>query len=287
MKRLGILLGLLSLFASAAWGAQQAVVDAVQAPAWVERDGRMQPAAVGMEVTGRDRIRTGNDSRVYLKLADGSTVKLGENGELLVESLGRGENRLFTAALDVLKGAFRFTTATLARPVGRDVKIRVAAVTAGIRGTDIWGRTAPDKDFVCLLEGHITVSHKDGYIRDMAEPLTFYQALRDQAPQEIAKVDAEQVRKWAAETEIADGVGASRGGGKWKVRLAAAESQAEALTTYDQARKAGYAATIRPRAQGDAMRYEVLLGGLPSELEARVLAGKIKATLGLDAQPTR
>lgn len=159
----------------------------VQAPAWLEREGRSEPLAAGMEVRSRDRIRTGRESRVYLRLADGSRVKLGEDAVFNLERLGPRERGFFAAALDVAKGAFRFTTDKLARPVRRDVTIRVATVTAGIRGTDIWGRTEPD--FVCLLEGSISVSHKGGDAREMSEPMTFYLAPRNQPPQGIATVD--------------------------------------------------------------------------------------------------
>ena len=287
MKTFRTAFGLLAMMAATAWAAPQAVIDAVQAPAWVERDGRLQPALVGMEVKGSDRIRTGKDSRIYLRLADGSTVKLGENGVLLLESIGRKEKSVFAAAMDVLKGAFRFTTDKLARPVGRDVRIRVSTVTAGIRGTDIWGRTEPERDFVCLLEGRISISHKDGDAREMSEPMTFYSAPRNQPPQGIASVDPEQVKKWAAETEIKAGEGAARRGGKWKVVLVGADSQPAALDAYDKARGAGFAASIRPRMKEGAAIYEVLLRDLPSQAEAQVLAGKVKAVLGMDARPAK
>ena len=50
-----------------------------------------------------------------------------------------------TASLDVLSGAFRFTTQALTKFRGeRDVKVRIVKITAGIRGTDLWGkRTRP------------------------------------------------------------------------------------------------------------------------------------------------
>lgn len=189
MKTPRTVLGLLAIIPVPTWAAPQAVVDAVQAPAWLEREGRSEPLAAGMEVRSRDRIRTGGESRVYLRLADGSTVKVGEGAVLNLERLGPKERGFFAAALDVAKGAFRFTTDKLARPVRRDVTIRVATVTAGIRGTDIWGRTEPERDFVCLLEGSISVSHKGGDAREMSEPMTFYLAPRNLPPQGIAPVD--------------------------------------------------------------------------------------------------
>ncbi|MBZ0126333.1 MAG: FecR family protein [Rhodocyclaceae bacterium] len=270
-----------------AWAAPQAVVDAVQAPAWRDRAGRVEPLAPGMALQSRDRIRTGEGSRVYLKLADGSTVKLGENGVLLAERLGPGERQFYSAALDVAKGAFRFTTDKLRRLSRRDISIRVATVTAGIRGTDIWGKTEPERDFVCLLEGRIGVSHQDGDSREMSEPLTFYVAPRGQPPKGIEKADPETVKKWAAETEIQSGAGALRRGGQWKLLLARADSQQEALEVFDRLAAAGYPPSIRPRVADGVVRYEILLRGLANRAEAEALAAGLRARLGLEAKATR
>lgn len=285
MKKIVTALVLFSL-AVAAWPAPQAIVDAVQVPAWRDRDGRAEALAPGMALQSRDRIRTGEGSRVYIRLADGSTVKMGENGMLLAERLGPDEKRFFSAALDVAKGAFRFTTDKLRQRSRRDVTIRVATVTAGIRGTDVWGKTEPERDFVCLLEGRISVSHKDGDAREMSEPLTFYVAPRDQPPKGIEAADPETVKRWAAETEIRPGAGALRRGGKWKLLLASTDGQAAALEVYDRVAGAGYAASIRPRIVDDAVRYEVLLRNLASKAEAEALAARLKPRLGLEARPT-
>ena len=32
-------------------------------------------------------------------------------------------------------------------------------MTAGIRGTDLWGSSDAERDLVCLVEGRITVTH--------------------------------------------------------------------------------------------------------------------------------
>ncbi len=282
---LSLLITFVCATAGPVWAAPQAVIDAVQAPAWVERAGRIEPATVGMEMTGTDRIRTGVDSRVYLKMMDGSTVKVGENGVLVLDSIGRKEGGVFTAALDVLKGAFRFTTNKVARPLSRDVKIRVAAVTVGIRGTDVWGITLPEKDLVCLLEGHVSLSHKDGDTRDMADAMTFYVAPRNAVPEGVAKVDPEKLKIWSAETDITPGAGAVRSGGKWKVLLANVTSEQDALSVYDKARNAGYAVTIRPHGRKDeaGLHYELLLAGLPDEAEAKALVARVKTNLDLNA----
>jgi hypothetical protein len=96
-------------------------VDALVTPAWIERHGQTQPLAVGMAVANGDRIRTGDGARVYLKLAEGSTVKLGADATLSFFSRSLRPQRDFKGALDVLAGAFRFTTDALQRVRSRDV----------------------------------------------------------------------------------------------------------------------------------------------------------------------
>lgn len=287
MKRRNGAIALLALFAASAWAAPQAVVDAVQSPAWLERNGRSEPLAAGMAVGSRDRIRTGREARAQVRLPDGSTVKLGAETLLTLERIGPREKDFFAAALDVGKGAFRFTTDQPGRPVRRDVTIRVATLTAAIPGADVWGRSEADKDFVCLLEGGLTVSHRDGDTREVSEPLSYYVARRDRPPQGVAAASAQLARAWAAQTEIPAGTGALRRGGRWKVLLASTLSEREALEAYDKARDAGYPATIRPRLREEGVSYEVLLAGLPSETEARALAAKANAALGFAAGPVR
>ncbi|MGH8640405.1 MAG: hypothetical protein ACRET6_01775, partial [Burkholderiales bacterium] len=69
---------LLALLAAPAF-AQTLTVEGVVSPAWVERGGARLPLAVGMRLNDKDRVVTGAGSRLLLRLAEGSAVKLGEN----------------------------------------------------------------------------------------------------------------------------------------------------------------------------------------------------------------
>src|SRR4029450_12246062 len=126
-----------ALLAARAWAA--ILVEGVASPAWVERAGTGErvPLAVGMALDNRDRIETGRGSRALLKLADGSGVKLGEDAVLVLNDLserqGKRARRIVTASLDVVRGAFRFTTGVFGkRQADRNITIKVATVTAGI-----------------------------------------------------------------------------------------------------------------------------------------------------------
>ena len=275
-----------ALAAQAAQPAPAAVVEGVQMPAWVERgDGRKVPLAPGMELKAGEQVRTGPNSRLLLKMAEGSLVKLGENGLLRMDELKPDEGGVFKAALRVVEGAFRFTTDVLMKNRRRAVNITVATVTAGIRGTDLWGKSdAADRQIVCLIEGAIEVGAPGETPVLMDQPRQFYQRNQGKtAP--IGFVDEKQLRQWALETEIATGHGAARRGGKWKVVLVSADTQQAALAVYDQVRAEGYAAQIRPEKAGDKLVYHVRLTGLPSKAEAEALAAQLKGKTGV-VEPT-
>src|SRR6266850_4880725 len=185
-----------------------ASVEGVQMPAWVERNGRRTPLLPGMELQAGDQIFTGAGSRALLRLSEGSIVKLGENGTLRLTEMSRGQE-IFKATLGVLQGAFRFTTELIGAKRKREIDIRVASVTAGIRGTDLWGRSRKDNEIVCLIEGAIEVGAEGEALQKMDQPLQFYRRV-DAKTQPVGKVDDKQLTQWAAETEIEDGKGAMR-----------------------------------------------------------------------------
>ncbi|MEI7614447.1 MAG: FecR domain-containing protein [Betaproteobacteria bacterium] len=261
-----------------------ATVESVQMPAWFVRNGQRQPLAPGKVLQNRDRVITGDDARVLIRLAEGSAVKLGENAQLDLNALGRRENRIFTAALDVAKGAFRFTTGIFSRlHQHRAVNVRIATITAGIRGTDLWGSSDEERDLVCLLEGRISVFHPFAEGLEMSEPMSFYAARKGAAPQAVDKVDAEQMAKWAAETEVQQGSGYANRNGKWKLELATVEGEVAALDLYDRARAAGYEVRIKPRATEAGYSYGIRVTQLPSKAEAEILGAKLIGVLGLDS----
>jgi hypothetical protein len=267
-------------------GAPEAFVEAVQMSAWVERDGANIPLAPGMALRDRDRVRTGDNARILLRMAEGSAVKLGEKGSLLLDNMRmqRKEN-VFAATMKVFEGAFRFTTNVLVKYRGRrEVEVTISAVTAGIRGTDLWGKAAADRDIVCLIEGIIEVRRGADAPIIMDQPLMFYIAPKNKPPLPVAPVDPKQLAQWATETEIQAGRGAARQGGKWKVVLASVDTQLEALKVYDAVRAAGYAAEIRPRGAAGKQTYAVRLAQLPSKAEAQALADSLRGKMGV-AEP--
>jgi hypothetical protein len=261
-------------------------IEGVQMPAWVQRGAGRLPILPGMEVRAGDQVVTGAGARLLIKLAEGSVVKLGENAQMTFAEVAPSSD-LFKAALNVLQGAFRFTTDVVQKArTRREVSIRVAQVTAGIRGTDLWGRSRAGNEIVCLIEGAIEVGAEGESPVAMDHPLQFYRRV-DNKTQPVGTVDSVQLEQWALETEMEMGKGALRAGGRYSVILATYPEQAGALGLYDELRNNGYPAEIWPVKSADKIAYHVRIRHLPSRTEAQALAGQLRGKFGITEPSVR
>jgi hypothetical protein len=263
---------LAALLAPAAW-AQHAKVEAVQYPAWLERGGQAVPLAPGITLQAKDRVRTGDNARVQLRLSEGSTVKLGERAQFQIERVQ--DRGIFEATLSVIAGAFRFTGKALGKK--RDISIKVKNATAGIRGTDLWGKSTEERDIVCLIEGRISVGSEGHPTVTLDQPLDFYQKPRDGAPQ-VAKVDQKQIDIWAAETEIAPDAGAGRTDGRWRVVAGLYANRDTALRLNRLLRSNGYPSVVVKRDSD----FAVQIPGLAGETQARTLMANLRRLPGIE-----
>ena len=256
--------------------APPATVESLQLSASVERGRQIVPLTPGFELKEGDRVNTGARSRLILKLVDGSTMVLGERGSLFFDRAQQREDGIFDAALFVAEGAFRFTTGALDRFAGkREVSIAVNNVTAGIRGTDLWGKSTKESDIVCVIQGSVEVTPPGEKPFTLDQPLSFY-ALEGNLSKPVATVPADTLRGWAAETEEEPGQGVASRGGRWKVTVASVKKSGEAFDIYNQLRRAGYAAEIVPAKVGDVRIYSVRLSGFESEKDAKSVVEALK-----------
>ena len=152
--------GLLALVSSvyAASGSAVLTVESVLSPAWVERaNGRREPLTVGMVLANKEKVHTGDGGKAMLRMAEGSAVKLGESATLAVDDLVQkadAKGGVVGASLDVVRGAFRFTTGVLGKSAAqRDVRVRVNAVTAYAAPTSGANRTWTATSCACSRAG--------------------------------------------------------------------------------------------------------------------------------------
>lgn len=276
-----VILGLLAALTAEA--VPNAVVETVQAPAWVERGERRLPLVAGMALENRDRLLTGSGARAVVQLADGSAVKFGENVNVAVNAMKQDKNGAFSGAFDVSKGAFRLTTQDFRKPRGeRAINVRAGSTTISLRGTDVWGRTDDERDCVVLLEGKIALVHPLGEAVQLAESQQMFSAAKGQAPDAVSVLGRSQMYQWALQTEPLYDAGTQQKDGLWLLRFGVFDKD-EALALYDRLVLAGYAAKLRPLKANGGYRYELRLGQLTTEREALVLADRLVRELQVPA----
>jgi hypothetical protein len=251
------------------------VVETVQFPAWLDRNGLSVPLGAGIELQQNDGVRTGEGGRLLIKLPEGSLLKLGQNATFQFEAVAVKKGGLFQAGMRVLEGAFRFTTSALAKSRPRNVSIGIAkAITIGIRGTDLWGRGHEDKDLVCLIKGKIDVTGNDNKTVTLDQPLQFFQSTRTAPPLPVTFLDKEQLDQWATETELETGKGAATAKGAWRFVASGFANRDEAAAANRFLRADGYPAEI-------GAFNTVQITGLAGEPEAETLVSELMGRYGV------
>lgn len=141
------------------------LVEKVQAQAEAVFDTATRQLASESSVLSDDLLRTGPAARLQAKLADGTALTLGENGELLVDEFvyvpGGQDGRL---ALQVVSGAFLFVGGAVEDGAHRRVQIETPVATLGVRGTTVWGGFIDGAYGVLVLDGEVEVRTAGGSV---------------------------------------------------------------------------------------------------------------------------
>lgn len=271
----------LLLIAAGVQAQPAAVVEGLQLPAWVNREGSQVAVKPGMELTAGDRIGTGGNGRLLIRLSEGSHVKLGENVSFEVKALRDGDaGNPFRGVWAVLQGAFRFTTSASGANRKRDIDISVGTATMGIRGTDVWGKSNNEQDLICLIEGQIEVTREGDAPLAMTDPLTVYTAPRNAAPNPTVPAVMEELSKWAQETELSPGQGVLREDGSYIVYVLSTRSEDYAMEARKRYQAAGYPAEISSHRQVNGADWNRLgIAGFISFEDAQAFARRMEGVL--------
>lgn len=285
MRHLQIILILIILLPSpTVQGDSAAVVEGLQLPAWLERNGRRDSLTLGMSLQPQDTVETGPGARLLMQLQDGTLVRLGENASLTLTELepaasGQG---IFSSLLNVVRGAFRLTSAKLARQRKSNLEINIASLTLGVRGTDVWGKAASDRDIVCLIEGHIDVEdNTNNTAFEMTQGLTFYISPHGQPPLPVQPVPSAKLEEWSQETNLTEGMGILRVDGGWTVHLLSFPQRGAANDARQKLSKAGYAAVVRQARSNQGTWYRVSVPGFLNKAEAQAFQANIIRKFGI------
>lgn len=247
-------------------------VKAVQFPSWIEREHQIIAIKPGINIEQGDVLKTGKQGKLLLSMDDGSDIKLGTESKIeikVVKPATLKNNSIFGLALNVVKGVFRFTTSALAKSRKRDVAISFGTVTAGIRGTDIWGRVNTEKDLVCLIEGKIDVSHPQSALVRLDQPLQYYDAPKGEAGALKGKVEKQQLEQWAKLTELDNSKGIMTERGNWSVVLMSLKQKNYAEQFSTQLNGMGYPSEIIKAQINNEIFYRVIIRNFAHFIDAK------------------
>ena len=288
----GLLIGsLLTASASAATPVFYAHVEAVQPPAWVLRASGRTALAAGAPLYAGDRYLTGAQARLHLALDDGSIVKLGEGAEFGLPTLELRpetpeQKPLLKGALQLVKGAFRFTTRALGKLRRREIEVAIGpTITAGIRGTDIWGKSDPTQELLCLIEGKLRIRSPGHAAATMDQAQSYYVVPHGQAPLPVAAAPPDQLASWMPQTELVADQPALHAGGRWSLVLAQYLEAPRARARAAQLDALGYPVVLVPRPSRDSVLHALVMEGFRRREDAQAFGVRLQAVAGFIKQP--
>lgn len=261
-------------------------VQALQPPVWLERAGTKTPLSPGLNLQAGDRFITGPDARLQIWMNDESLVKLGEDAQLEMRALelkpqAKEATGLLRSVLKVARGAFRYTTLAVGKLRPREVQVQIGTrITAGIRGTDIWGKSEDAQNLLVLIEGKIEVTPAGEAARMMETHRTSFTMPKGQPPLPVSPTSEEELAEYVPQTELVRAQAALTPGGKFKLGLSSHGDRAAADKDLKALALQGYAAAIESSdIQGKAW-HRVVLPGFASYADAKTYVALMKQRLG-------
>ena len=239
------MLALVPLIASAAMS-----VNSLNYPVWIERDSKNLPLAPGDRLQDGDIVQTGAAGRVWLKVDDGSVIKLGRNTRFRIDRADFLEVDSITAlqtTFDVMQGAFRFTKAFFSKqqPAAPRIEFQVGAIAVDIQNTDIWGRSGEYEDMLVLLGGRVEVAAAGQNSVVMDRAMTLLRKSNGEAYDPVTVIDEVVVDSLTSETELDVAAGIARAGGIYSLVLQSNSNPAHTDAALKRFRGAGYAVQAR------------------------------------------
>lgn len=260
------------------------VVEAVQLPAWVERNGQRRPAEPGAQLRAKDKAITATGSRMLLRMDDRSMIKLGEQTEFLIQSIDTSRESSAApseqkSAFKLVTGVFRYATDYTSKALGnkRELNIELATATVGIRGTDFWSMTDAAHDAVCVFEGKVEVVRDAKPGVELDKPGAFWVVFTGQPEKPAGQATPDQLAKFIGQAEMQPGNGVALQGGRWRTVAGLVPSGAQANTLRASLQTAGYPAEVVAK---DG-RFEVRINQLATREDAEAVLKQLQTNTAL------
>lgn len=119
-----------------------------------------RPLNAGNPIYRNEMLKTGSLARAELRLADETSLALGENAQVRLDEFIFDKDG--SATINLVTGALRFISSANGHPGKLTIKTPVA--TIGVRGTDFWAGPIDGVYGVLLLKGKVEVSNSGGSV---------------------------------------------------------------------------------------------------------------------------
>lgn len=137
----------------------------VQGEATVWRGETAIPAKTGDEIARGDTLSTAANSRLLVVFTDGTRLTLGERAEAFIEYyVYKPIKRKGAAFVEIVKGAFRFTSGRIRDLSDKRIEVRAGSLTFAAEGSDFWGGPMEDAYAFFLISGRLEVRNDAGMV---------------------------------------------------------------------------------------------------------------------------
>lgn len=109
----------------------------------LERQGKQQPATIGMGLLNGDKLQTGTKSSVGVTYIDNTLISAGANSTVQLDNC-RFNSSTHEGALwlSLVKGSLAVISGKIAKANRDGMQVNIPSATLGIRGTEFFVRTA-------------------------------------------------------------------------------------------------------------------------------------------------
>ncbi|MCG3174677.1 MAG: hypothetical protein GMKNLPBB_02937 [Myxococcota bacterium] len=140
-------------------GGEVGLVDAVKGQhVRLVRGGKNMTPAKGETIYAQDLIVTGPQSRIRVKLGDGSVLNQGSNSQSVVNQFSYKDGESREVKFELSFGKILLDIRKWAHGGRNEFEVKSPSVVAGIRGTTIWADV--EQDAMCVLEGKIAAKSR-------------------------------------------------------------------------------------------------------------------------------
>lgn len=128
-------------------GEAAGMIKVVKGMASIERDGKRQPASVGMPVEVADRIRTGADGSVGITLRDNTLLSAGPNSLVVIDKFAFDQTTQDgKMSVGIRRGTLSVASGKIAKRTPESVDFHTPTSVLGVRGTEFVVEVAGDRD---------------------------------------------------------------------------------------------------------------------------------------------